>query len=76
MINTNFQYLSKGDGQPIIILHGLMGGLSNFNDVFDFFPKIGYRIIAPELPVYSSSIIDTNLKHFSKYVYSVMNHLG
>jgi len=76
MINTNFQYLSKGDGQPIIILHGLMGGLSNFNDVFDFFPKIGYRIIAPELPVYSSSIIDTNLKHFSKYVYSFIKHLG
>tara|TARA_A100001011_G_scaffold67707_1_gene69022 strand:- start:266 stop:1015 length:750 start_codon:yes stop_codon:yes gene_type:complete len=76
MINTDFQYLSKGNGQPIIILHGLMGGLTNFNEVFNFFPAIGYRVIAPELPVYSSNIMDTNLKHLSKYIYSFIKHLG
>jgi len=75
MMNTNFQYLSKGKGQPIIILHGLMGGLSNFNEVFNFFPAIGYRVIAPQLPVYSSNIMDTNLKYFSKYIYSFIKHL-
>tara|TARA_Y200000002_G_C22604619_1_gene631027 strand:- start:307 stop:1032 length:726 start_codon:yes stop_codon:yes gene_type:complete len=67
--------LSKGKGQPIIILHGLMGGLSNFNEVFNFFPAIGYRVIAPQLPVYSSNIMDTNLKYFSKYIYSFIKHL-
>ena len=76
MINTDFQYLSKGNGQPIIILHGLMGGLTNFNEVFNFFPAIGYRVIAPELPVYSSNIMDTNLKYLSKYIYSFIKHLG
>lgn len=76
MMNTNFQYLSKGKGQPIIILHGLMGGLSNFNEVFNFFPAIGYRVIAPQLPVYSSNIMDTNLKYFSKYIYSFIKYLG
>jgi len=75
MSNTKFQYLSKGDGQPIVILHGLMGGLSNFKDVFDFFPSAGYRVIAPELPIYSSNIIDTNLKHFSKYLFSFVKYL-
>ena len=25
-----FNYIENGDGRPIIILHGLMGGLSNF----------------------------------------------
>lgn len=75
MSNTKFQYLSKGDGQPIVILHGLMGGLSNFKDVFDFFPSAGYQVIAPELPIYSSNIIDTNLKYFSKYLLSFVKHL-
>ena len=56
MSNTKFQYLSKGDGQPIVILHGLMGGLSNFKDVFEFFPSLGYQVIAPELPIYLSLI--------------------
>ena len=34
-----FKYVEFGDGNPIVILHGLMGGLSNFNGVIDFFPK-------------------------------------
>lgn len=33
-----FTYIEKGEGTPIIILHGLMGGLSNFEEVVSFFP--------------------------------------
>ncbi len=32
----DFSYLEAGEGTPIIILHGLMGNLSNFDGVFDF----------------------------------------
>jgi len=32
-----FRYVESGVGQPIIILHGLMGGLSNFQGVMRFF---------------------------------------
>ena len=34
-----FTYIEKGEGRPIIILHGLMGGLSNFQGVFEYFPS-------------------------------------
>ena len=67
---SGFKYLSVGSGRPILILHGLMGGLSNFDGVFDYFPKNGYKVIAPELPVYSSSLINTNVKFFAKFVYN------
>ena len=67
---SGFKYLSVGSGRPILILHGLMGGLSNFDGVFDYFPKNGYMVIAPELPVYSSSLINTNVKFFAKFVYN------
>ncbi|MGB1080874.1 MAG: alpha/beta hydrolase, partial [Flavobacteriaceae bacterium] len=30
-----FNYIENGNGRPIIILHGLMGGLSNFKGVYD-----------------------------------------
>ena len=33
-----FSYIEIGEGKPIIILHGLMGGLSNFHGVTSFFP--------------------------------------
>ena len=32
-----FRYVESGIGQPIIILHGLMGGLSNFSGVMNYF---------------------------------------
>ena len=65
---NGFNYKSVGDGQPLVILHGLMGGLSNFEGLFDFFPKHGYAVIAPELPVYNSTLLNTNVKYFAKYV--------
>ena len=34
-----FSYVEIGEGTPIILLHGLMGGLSNFDGVAEFFPK-------------------------------------
>ena len=32
-----FTFSDTGEGTPIIILHGLMGGLSNFDGVTSFF---------------------------------------
>ena len=66
---NGYNYLSVGSGQPILILHGLMGGLSNFDGVFKYFPKQGYQVIAPELPIYNSSLLNTNVKFFAKFVY-------
>ena len=63
-----YTYFESGEGIPIVILHGLMGGLSNFEGVMSFFPPKGYRILAPELPIYTQNILKTNVKAFAKYV--------
>ena len=73
----DFRYVERGEGQPIVILHGLMGGLSNFRGVYDFFPEKGYRVIIPELPVYDLPLLKTTVKdlavHLDKFFTS--NHL-
>jgi len=69
-----FSYIEKGNGRPIIILHGLMGGLSNFKGVFDYFPSKKYRVIIPELPVDNTPILKTNVATFSKFVYEFINY--
>ena len=51
-----------------------MGGLSNFEGLFDFFPKNGYAVVAPELPVYNSTLLNTNVKYFAKYVKKFIDH--
>ena len=63
-----FSYIEKGEGRPIIILHGLMGGLSNFQGVFEHFPLNNYKVIIPELPVDNTPILKTNVATFSKFV--------
>ncbi len=65
---NGFNYKSVGKGRPILILHGLMGGLSNFDDVFNLFPSRGYNVIAPELPIYTSKLLNTNVKFFANFV--------
>lgn len=66
--NGRFSYLEKGEGTPIVILHGLMGGLSNFDGVVDFFPEKGYKILIPELPLYSMSLLQTSVQTFAKFI--------
>lgn len=63
-----YRYFEAGEGTPIIILHGLMGGLSNFDGVSNFFPQHGYKVVIPELPLYTNNILKTNVKAFSKFV--------
>ena len=64
-----FRYIESGEGQVIIILHGLMGGLSNFESVYNFFPSKNFKVIIPELPVYSMPIPNTTLKSLSEFLY-------
>jgi len=73
---NKFTYLESGKGTPLIILHGLMGNLSNFDSVFDHFSDLGYRIIMPELPLYSLPILKTNVKNLSNFVKAFTKHLG
>jgi pimeloyl-ACP methyl ester carboxylesterase len=60
--------LTSGKGKPIVILHGLMGGLGNFEGFISHFPKLGYQLFMPELPIYTASLLNTNVKYFSKFI--------
>ena len=73
---NKYRYIESGEGQEIIILHGLMGGLSNFKTVYDFFPSKGYKVIIPELPIYSMPISDTTLKSLSEFLYEFIAFKG
>jgi pimeloyl-ACP methyl ester carboxylesterase len=71
-----FRYIEVGEGTPIIVLHGLMGGLSNFDAVTTFFSQKGYKVLIPELPIYSMSLLKTNVKSFAKYLHDFIEFKG
>ncbi len=72
----DFSYWEKGEGQPIVVLHGLMGDLSNFGGVFDFFSEHNYQVIIPQLPIYTLPIIKTNVKNLVKYTKNLIDYKG
>jgi len=71
-----FRYIEIGEGTPIIILHGLMGGLSNFQGISEHFPEKGYKILIPELPIYEKPLAKTNVKHFAKFLEKFIKFKG
>ena len=45
-----------------------MGGLSNFKDVIDFFSSKNYKVVIPELPIYTLPLKETSVKVFSDFL--------
>nr|WP_321222023.1 alpha/beta hydrolase [uncultured Psychroserpens sp.] len=72
----DYRYIEVGEGTPIIVLHGLMGGLSNFDAVTNYFSEKGYKVIIPELPIYTMSLLKTNVKSFAKYLHDFIEYKG
>ncbi|WP_077407123.1 alpha/beta fold hydrolase [Cellulophaga omnivescoria] len=71
-----YRYIEIGEGTPLIILHGLMGGLSNFQGVMEHFPAKGYKVLVPELPIYDKPLLKTTVKSFAKFVQGFITHKG
>ncbi|TRZ44365.1 alpha/beta fold hydrolase [Robertkochia solimangrovi] len=69
-----FTYIEVGEGTPMIVLHGLMGGLSNFNGVTDYFSERGYKLLIPQLPIYEMPLLKTNVKSFAVFLEKFIEH--
>ena len=54
MIKTEgkFTYIEKGEGFPLILLHGLMGGVDNFGSMVDVVADAGFKVLAPDLKLF------------------------
>lgn len=50
-----FQYIEEGEGEVLLLLHGLFGALSNWNGVVDHFSK-SYRVVIPLMPIYEMAL--------------------
>ncbi len=46
-----FKYVEQGEGEVVLLLHGLFGALSNFSVLIEHFSK-NYKVVIPMLPLY------------------------
>ncbi len=70
-----YKYVEQGEGEPLLVLHGLFGALSNFKDVFDHFSS-HFRVIIPMLPIYDMPMLKTSAKNLSEHIEGFVDDMG
>ena len=70
-----FEYVEVGEGQPLMLLHGLFGALSNFSDLIEHF-KHTHKVIVPILPLYDLDLLHTTVNGLAKHVQQFIDHKG
>lgn len=63
-----FKFIEEGEGEPLVLLHGLFGALSNFKDLIDHFSK-SYKVVVPMLPLFDLDIFHTSVGGLAKFVH-------
>src|SRR3954470_22981681 len=67
-----FKFIEVGEGEPLVLLHGLFGALSNFQDLIDHF-RLTHRVIIPMLPLFDLSVLDTTVNGLAKHVHKFLD---
>jgi pimeloyl-ACP methyl ester carboxylesterase len=62
-----FDYLEVGEGETLMLLHGLFGALSNFSDLIERF-RHTHKVVVPLLPLFDLDILHTSVTGLAKHV--------
>ena len=64
---NGFSFVDEGEGQVLLLLHGLFGALSNWEGVVNRFSK-KFRVVIPMLPIYEMPIKEAGLDGLRSFV--------
>ena len=66
-----FRYVEEGSGEPLMLLHGLFGAMSNFRPLIDYFSQHN-KVIVPMLPLLEMDILHTSVGGLAKFVHKFL----
>lgn len=70
-----FRYIEEGEGEVLLLLHGLFGALSNWKDVLERFSP-HYRVVIPLMPIYEMPILSTSVEGLADFIYEFVQFKG
>ena len=72
-----FQFIEAGEpsNEPLLLLHGLMGGLSNFGPAIEHFSQF-YNVVMPTLPIYELPMLSVSLDGLLGFVEEFVAYKG
>jgi len=66
-----FKFIEEGNGEPLVLLHGLFGALSNFQELIEFF-RHHYKVVVPMLPLFDLDLLHTSVGGLQKFLHKFM----
>jgi len=66
---NDFSYIEEGEGEILLLLHGLFGALSNWGHVVACFSK-NYKVIIPLIPIYEMPIRKANMDGLVEFIHA------
>jgi 2-hydroxy-6-oxonona-2,4-dienedioate hydrolase len=62
-----FRWLERGEGEPIVLLHGLMGRMDHWDSTLQALAPLG-RPIAPDVPILDEALTDPTVGGLTEHV--------
>ena len=62
-----FRFIEEGQGEPLVLLHGLFGAMSNFSDLIEYF-RHHNKVVVPILPLFDLDILHTSVSGLERFV--------
>lgn len=70
-----FRFIEEGNGEPLLLLHGLFGALSNFTNLIEYFRQHN-KVVVPMLPLLDMDILHTSVGGLAKFVHKFIEARG
>jgi pimeloyl-ACP methyl ester carboxylesterase len=73
--HEKYKFVEEGEGETLLLLHGLFGAMSNFEHLVDHFSK-HFKVVVPILPLFDLDIFHTSVGGLEKYVQKFVEARG
>lgn len=70
-----YKYIEQGEGDVLLLLHGLFGALSNWKDVTEHFSK-KYKVVIPLMPIFEINILTLSVEGLANFIHEFVEHKG
>jgi len=74
-LDGKFKFIEEGEGETLMLLHGLFGALSNFKDLIEHF-RHSHKVVVPILPLLELDLLHTSVGGLQKFVNKFIEHRG
>lgn len=77
--SDGYRFVDAGphtDHPPVLLLHGMLGDLSNWTSAIQALVDNNYRVLVPVLPVYDLPLTHTSVSGLVDYVRAFLQHIG